>query len=145
MSESHVIEKEKGCHPSCRGCFSCHNHVGDIELSSRHPLTEEEVRKLIVEQPGDFRLEVRNETINFTSLELVPVEESPFYEDFKNRENLPDKVWVVEYEAEARVWSPLEHTPTPFRQMFIRIIIDAYEGWKIRVHAEIIDSLLSLG
>ena len=112
---------------------------GILRYPGRQPLTEEEVRQLIMEYPGGHHLDVKNETIEFLSVELVPVEDSPFYEDFKNWEDLPDRVWVVEYECEARVWGPAGTPPPPFTRKFVQVIINAYTGRKIRLHAENIE------
>ena len=74
-----------------------------------HWLTEEEVRRPITELPYR-RLEVKPETIEFQSLELVR----------KDRVY----VWVAEYECEARIIPgfalPPNYTLGPFVRMLIR-------------------------
>jgi len=107
-----------------------------LSRPARQVLTEEEVRRLITEHPGILHLEVKPETIEFLSLRLVPIEESPLGEDIKKIENLPDKVWVVEYECEGRVWLGTIGPPPPFTRKFVRVVIDAYTGQQISSHAE---------
>jgi len=106
------------------------------EESARQVLTEEEVRRLIMEHPGAIHFEVRPETIEFLSLELMPIEESPLAEEIGEMENFPDKVWVVEYECEGRVWLGTIGPPPPFTRKFVRVVIDAYTGQQISCHAE---------
>jgi len=107
---------------------------------ARQVLTEDEVRRLITEHPGALHLEVKPETIEFLSLELVPIEESPLAEEIGEMENLPDKVWVVEYECDGRIWDPPkpgeEVTLPPFTPKFVQVVIDAYTGQKISCRAE---------
>lgn len=103
-------------------------------------LTEEEVRLLITEHPSGMHFEVKPETIEFLSVELVPIEESPLAEDI-NKRDLPDWVWVVEYECDGRayypiIWKITDNRPPPFTRQFVRVIIDAYTGWMISYHAE---------
>jgi len=118
-------------------------YIGYTLLISSRParqvLTEEEVRRLITEHPSEPHFEVRPETIEFLSLELVPIEESPLAEEIGEMENLPDKVWVVEYECDGRVWLGTIGPPPPFTRMFVRVVIDAYTGQKISSHAENIE------
>ena len=107
---------------------------------ARQVLTEDEVRRLITEHPSALHLEVKPETIKFLSLELVPIEESPLAEEIGEMENLPDKVWVVEYECDGRIWGPPkpgeEVTPPPFTPKFVQVVIDAYTGQQISCRAE---------
>lgn len=103
---------------------------------ARQVLTEEEVRRLIREHPGDIHFEVKPETIEFLYLELVPIEESPLAEEISEMENLPDKVWVVEYECDGRVWLGTISPPPPFTRKSVQVVIDAYTGQKISCHAE---------
>lgn len=120
-------------------------------LPARQVLTEEEVRQLILEHPSTMHFEVKPETIELLSVELVLVEESPLiadanktiiYEDSEEidyLETLPDKVWVVEYECEGRgmgIYLPEEYDPPPFTRQFVQVVIDAYTGLKISYHAE---------
>ena len=111
-----------------------------LSRPARPVLTEEEVRLLITEHPSGMHFEVKPETIEFLSAELVPIEESPLTEDIKKRE-LPEKVWVVEYECDGRayfpiIWKITDNRPPPFTRQFVRVIIDAYTGWRISYHAE---------
>jgi len=96
-----------------------------LSRPARQVLTEEEVRRLITEHPGILHLEVKPETIEFLSLRLVPIEESPLGEDIKKIENLPDKVWVVEDEGEGRVWLGTIGPPPANTRKFVRVVIDA--------------------
>ena len=107
---------------------------------ARPVLTEEEVRQLIIGHPGDMHFEVKPETIEFLSAELVPIEESPLAEDINERE-LPEKVWVVKYECEGRAYLQIickitGNPPPPFTRKFVRVVIDAYTGERISCHAE---------
>lgn len=111
-----------------------------LSRSARPVLTEEEVRLLISEHPSALHLEVKPKTIDFLYLELMPVEESPLAEDIKKRE-LPDKVWVVEFECYARVYFPLlwkttGNPPPLFTRKFVRVVIDTYTGLNLSYHAE---------
>ena len=118
-------------------------YIGYTLLISSRParqvLTEEEVRRLITEHPGILHLEVKPETIEFLSLELVPIEESPLAEEIGEMENFPDKVWVVKYECDGRVWLGTIGPPPPFTRKFVRVVIDAYTGQTISSHTENIE------
>ena len=108
-----------------------------LSRSARQALIEEEVRRLVTEYPSAMHFEVKPETIEFLSLELVPVEESPLAEAIKINKNISDKVWMVEYECEGRVISILRSmTLPPFTRKLVRVVIDAYTGRRFSFHAE---------
>jgi len=109
-----------------------------LSRPARPILSEQEVRQRITEHPSGLHFEVKPETIEFLSLELVPIEESPLAEDINKRES-PDKVWVVKYECEGRTIPLPSMTPMtlpPFTRHFVQVIIDAYIGMEISYHAE---------
>jgi hypothetical protein len=56
-----------------------------LSRPARPILSEQEVRQLITEHPSGRHFEVKPETIEFLSLELVPIEESPLAEDINKR------------------------------------------------------------
>ena len=119
-----------------------------LSRPARPILSEQEVRQLIEEHPSGLHFEVKTETIEFLSFELVPVEESPLitdanktiiYEDGEEidyLETLPDKVWVVKYECEGRAIPLPFMTLPPFTRKSIQVIIDAYTSEEISYHAE---------
>jgi hypothetical protein len=97
-------------------------------LNNMGLLTNEEQTALekIIKEIMEFRelhyLEVRTETVNISSVKLVPIEESPI-SDMIERTNsglvwkynmtlkAPEKVWIVEYQAVAQWgWGP----PDPY-------------------------------
>jgi hypothetical protein len=113
-----------------------------LSRPTRPILSEQEVRQLITEYPTIGHFEVKPETIEFLSLELVPIEESPLAEDINKRES-PDKVWVVKYECEGRIIPIPSMTPRtlpPFTRHFVQVIINAYTGIGIRYHAKDVNS-----
>ena len=85
-------------------------------------LTDEQVRQRIRKWPcgTDIHLEVKPETIEFLNLSL----------DFREGK----KVWVAEYECEARsigFYLPEEYDDIPFSPIVIQVVIDAYTGGPI--------------
>lgn len=119
-----------------------------LSRPARPILSEQEVYQLIAEHPSGLHFEVKPETIEFLSVELVPVEESPLiadanktiiYEDGEEidyLETLPDKVWVVKYVCEGRTIPLPSMTLPPFTRKSVQVIIDAYTGEEISYHAE---------
>jgi len=109
-----------------------------LSRPARPILSEQEVRQRITEHLRIGHFEVKPETIEFLSLELVPIEESPLAEDINKWES-PDKVWVVKYECEGRtipIPSPTPMTLPPFTRYFVQVIINAYTGIGISYHAK---------
>lgn len=104
--------------------------------TSRQVLMDEKVRQFIIEHPSGIHFEAKPETIKFLSAELVPVEESPLAtEDIYIRE-LPDKVWVVEYECEGRVWGMIRTSPPPFTRKLVKVVHNADTGGRISLSAK---------
>jgi hypothetical protein len=125
------------CHPHYN-CFGRCGAWAILTRPTRQVLTEEEVRQLILERPGGLHFEVKPETIQFLSLELLPIEESPLAGEVDKGE-LPDKVWVVKYECEGRTIPLPGMTLGSFTRKLVQVIIDAYTGitgMKISYHAE---------
>ena len=119
-----------------------------LSRPARQVLTEEEVRQFITEKRHlGLHFDVKPETIDFLSLELVPVEESPLIADANKTtiyedgyeidflQTLPDKVWVVEFECEGWVvmLRPEEYGPPPLKRMVFQIVIDAHTSQTIRL------------
>jgi len=84
-------------------------------------LTEQQIRQIIREHPGNGQLEVKPETIVFQNLALEFVEGK--------------RVWVAEYECEGRWWLPRIMSAPPFTRMLIKAVTDARTGEKTYMEA----------
>ena len=82
-------------------------------------LTEEQVRQIIRENPGDRLVAARPETVEFLNLSLGFTEGR--------------RVWVVEYECEGRflISSYVLMRIPPLTRILVRAVIDAYTGEKL--------------
>ena len=82
-------------------------------------LTEEQIRQIIRENPGDRLVAARPETVEFLNLSLGFTEGR--------------RVWVVEYECEARflICSYAQMKIPPLTRISVRAVIDAYTGEKL--------------
>ena len=86
------------------------------------PLAEKEAIELAGKyiEMGIGHITVEAGTLELRSAELLPIEES----QLANHE-LPDKVWIIEFNCEGRFVNPFGESQDVSR---IRIIIDAYTG-----------------
>ena len=92
-------------------------------------LTIDEVGHLVVERPGSMHFEVKPETINITSIMLVSKDNPSITEDYEDTTELPDRLYVVEYECQGRTsGGPVGVQPQPFKTCHVKVILDAYTG-----------------
>jgi len=92
-------------------------------------LTIDEVRHLVSERPGSMHFEVKPETINITSIILVSKNDPSITEStHQNTTDLPDRLYVVEYECQGRASAGFIGPPQPFKTCYVKVILDAYTG-----------------